>query len=765
MQRISFLLLLLFIPLLSVAQFSDKEETLLRDELAKRINNLRIEKGLSPLIFNEVLKEAAEFHSDYLSESKLLSHDQTKAKYATPKKRVQAFNGKDFDLVGENVLASKPRTFPLKKSDIIALAEEMYLLWKNSPGHYANMIHPEYIYGDLGFKEATDTKVVYATHVFGTKGSVVDNQLSTNSFGLEKAPADCEKEYAAFSNVMMNMGNNMEIEGNEVVLYYHDIEYFKLMFPDPNDGIAVDLISMSQLECGKPNQLDMSEVYDGILLKPTYRDEMFANNRAESDYRIITKVGTIPDELSEQAFSPAMIIIKNGKACKYLYPAFVPRQDYTLRPIEPIIKDEPAVTLLDGIVHSQTVHYDFKTNVTSAIKNPTIEKYKQNVHSITIHSYSSVEGDSVNNEKLHAARANYIKRHLSQTINVHDSLIHIDAKENWHLMNFQLNYFQRDDLANLPHDSIKALIASKDNSLPWDSLLFSQREATATIHYIGQFPDVAENQSQEEFNFRTAIATNNTRLANSALYSMYYSRDYDPAILFEPTVTDFFVANPSAVANYAALLSLEYEYDVYACASFLHHWLKRKNELSDDAKSNLLHLYTLVGSHLLDNWDVSAARLSNVIHPNKILEISPAKFQDELVLNLHLTFIHYFGQVNDGPNISKSFYFIAEYFQGRALKPEDDNALALYFNNWSMYDMTIKLLTQRFKEKKINEDGLFILAATMNFSHHEDVDGIYIDVHQQAVNQNESRWCEWLSNDYQVKRNSEIKAMFCRTCQ
>lgn len=766
MSRKILLFLILLFPLVSFTQLTEKDAEKLRLELSIRVNNLRIEKGLKPLLFSDTLKKAAEFHSDYMAKNDLLGHDQKQVTYATPKKRVLAFEGRDFDLVGENVLYSTPQVFPLKQKDISVLADEMFTSWKNSPGHYANMVEPEYVFGDFGFETNLKKRIVFATQVFGTKGHIVQNQISNNSFGLVKAPSDCEKEFDQYSNLVLNLGNSIRIEGNEVILYYHDIHYFKEIFAEPNDGIAIDLVSKKQLECNEPNQLDLSPIYDGILLKPFFSTEMLQNNRAESDYRVITKVGDIPENFQEYEYSASMILIKNGKACKYIYPSMVPNKDYELRPFAPIVVDEPAIELVnEGVVKTQIINYEFKTNITKADLLPKIEEFAENIHSIRINSYSSIEGDSIGNEKLHNDRANFIKNHISSTLGASPEQFTIDAKENWDKMNFQLNYFEQDQLSLLSHDSIKEIVANRDKSLPWDSLLFEQRKSIAIVNYLGVYNDSTALETLGEFNLRTGVATDNASLVNKALYEMYQLLDFNPTILFEPQIIEFIKKNPKTVGNYAALLSYFYYYDPYLVTDFIHSELNNVENLDDKARTNLLHLYTLVGIYLLDNWDVSSERLSNVIHPLKIEKFSSKNDPIELVLNLQLTFIQYFGQVNDGPNISKSFNFIANHFKNNSLKQEDDVDLALFFNNWSMYKMTLDFLTSRYKTSGLNEDGLFILAQTMNFSDFNNQSEIYLSVLKKALESNQVRWCAWLNNDFQINRNYEIKKLYCEYCQ
>jgi hypothetical protein len=492
---------------------------------------------------------------------------------------------------------------------------------------------------------------------------------------------------------------------------------------------------------------------------------MLENNRAESDFRVITKVADIPENLQKNEYSASLILIKKGKACKYIYPVEVPRKDYDLRPFAPIVRDEPNVELRnEGIIESQIINYDFKTSLTKPESNPLVLEYFEDIQSIQVISFSSVEGDSVNNEKLHNSRARYIQEHLIGRLNVSDEKFETNAQENWNMMDFQLNYFERDELSKISHDSLKSILATDDSSLPWDSLLHSQRRATAIINYQGSINDSSSNSSIGELNLRTGIVLNAPKLVNKALYSMYESSDYNPLILFEPQVVEFINSNPETVSNYSALLSFHYVIDPYSITSFIHSWLGRIEQIDSDARSNLLHLYTLVGTHLLDNWDVSSERLSNVIHPLKVEKLSPKEMKEELVLNLHLTFIDYFGQINDSPNISKSFYFIADYFKTRSLQPEDDVDLALFFNNWSMYNMAAQHLLSRFDEDQLNEDGLFLLAQTMNFTNDNDGSEKYIEVHKKALESNQERWCNWINVDFQVKRNFKIKRFYCESC-
>jgi uncharacterized protein YkwD len=747
------------------SQLTDSDKNLFRTELFTKINELRKSKGLNPLRLNDTLKLAAQLHSEFMAKHDLLIHIEKENIYKTVNDRVHAFKGYDFELIGENVLRTSPKNFPLKKSDASKIATEMFNAWKNSPGHYENMIRPEFIFGDFGFSLNSEKNIIYVTHVFGKKGFVIKNQLSTDAFGLTFSEKECNDIYYKYSNLMYSMGNDLEKEGNDVNLYYHDIKRFKEILNQENDGLAIDLISKDQFSCGKENKLDFHPVYDGILLKPTYVQDIFLNNQAESEYRLISTIGEIPKNLSKNDYSSSLIFIKNGKACKYVYPNYVSRGKYALRPFEPITMDEQNIELVkEGVIESQILYYNFKTNKTKSIRDPEILSNQNNIHSIQIKSFSSVEGDSMNNQELYKSRSQYILNHLKSKLNLPEEVVSIEEKENWEQMMFQLNYFEQADLTLLKRDSLRQIIKKQGVNIPWDSLFFQQRKAVAIINYSCSYSESETKFSLGELNLRTGIKTNNISLVKKALYELYKNENYETRILFEPHIIEFMTENPETFTNYSALLSKNYFYSPYEVTKYLFSYLHQYKQLDTNAQINFLHLYTLLGDFFLRNWDISAKKLSQVVHPSKILKIIPKQVTPELNINLQLTFLQYYGQVNDYENISKSFHYIANYIKTTELKMEDDVNLVLFFNNWSMYNLTVEHLYKRFLENKINENGLFILAETLNFSSKNQVKNEISKIHRATYDSNPKRWCKWIEIDFQHKRNDEIKKMYCEYC-
>lgn len=732
------------------------------------VNDYRSENGLTPLQSDEILEKAATSQSEYMAKYDTLTHTQKRGTLKTPQKRVKYFKGKMFESVDEIILYERVKSFRFNKKDISELATTLFLDWQSSITDNATMLNMEYAF--CGISVASDTKKsrVFATLVLASKGIEVEGQLSSNGFGLRSAPENCTDQYAAYINLVLNIGNSIRIEGDELVFYHHNINLFKRIFNSTKDGIAIDLIRKSQFPCNGPNQLDASKVYNGVLLKPMYRNEILANNRAENPRHIISTIAKLPKEfrnLDANEIGLSSILIDNGKACMYLVHCYVPAEEYELLHVDPILLD-PQNTVLNGpgVSSMEQLTFEFDASQTSPKNAPKLERRRGKIVGATIQSYSSVEGDSLKNEILHDQRADGIKNYLISRLNIPSNRIQVDSKVNWERMRFQLLYAGADSLFNLSNDSIRGLIASGDSTLNWDSLLYVQRIAVATIYFEDK-PSLKKTPSQElGSQLAAAIAKQLYTPANKSLKLLYdLTYEIDASFIFSGGIFDAMKTRPELVQNSAALLSKYYEFDIYKTTEFIFAWMNRKEELSNDAKHNLMILYTKLGMEFLDRWDVSSERLANVVHPIRVEEIAPENIQNQLLLNAQLVYISYFGQINDSEGIEKSFDFIANYFKENAISDEDDLKLALFFNYWSSYQMTIDLLLRRYESNNLNEDALFVLGQTLYFWDSEHA--LFEDIHQSMIDENSVRWCEWVNDiDFQVLRHTGIKSMFCENC-
>jgi uncharacterized protein YkwD len=764
MIRILFLFLTIFLLNSTIhAQLSADNYWQLKSELAGLINKLRTEKQLKSLAFDHTLEQAAVMHSEFMALNHVLKHEEIDPKKLSPKARVNFCGGRDIEMVGENVIQSTPQTFPMTKESVSVLAKELFEAWRKSPGHYANMINRNYELGDLAFAVDNTNNVIYATHVFGRKGTVVPNQLSKNGFGLKLADPKCADKFEGYINLVYNLGNDVSLRGGEVWLEVSDKATFNTIFSNPKDGLAVDLIDREQIRCGKENQLDMSPVYDGVLLRPVFRDELKKGNQAESDYRFVVKLGDVPAEIQNRKLKPSVLLIKDGEVCMYLFDVCQERDQYKLVSAMPKLMDPPNTALIPhGIVKSITLDYDFAPRDSVPKTYPDLSAIGKNVHSVYIQSYSSIDGDSLSNAYYHYMRAKKIKEHVKLKLHLNESLIQMDYQENWELMDYQMRYYLLDDLLAMKHKDIR--LKYKDHpEIVWQKLFSKQRRSCATINFEADLPSNTSLNVLAETNLRTALINKNWNLANKAM-TVLYKNEKVPAFMFEIPFYDLLKDTPELTQNVAALFTLLPEPDRQEVNLFLMACLKRTSTLTNDARENLLILYSLISFEKLKVWDLPAQQLAKIIEPKKVLAMTQNRtFSTEAMVNMHLTFINYFGQINDSKNISKSFDYIADYFGKKVLSMEDNAQLVRFFNYWSMYHLTINRLKPLFLEKKLNKEALFILAQACTL-YQKGSDPVFTFEVIKAAAVHKKEFCGWLNASFQLQREDEVKKLYCKIC-
>jgi len=138
------------------------------------INEIRKGKGAAALTTEPILTKAAVDHNNYQIRTDTLTHYQDNPLKKTVSERVNSFGGR-FRMVGENV---QFKGFPVRtwstgtEKEIITptyvvAAEDLIKNWVNSPGHYKNLINPNYKFVGTAIGWNPETSAVFSTQVFG----------------------------------------------------------------------------------------------------------------------------------------------------------------------------------------------------------------------------------------------------------------------------------------------------------------------------------------------------------------------------------------------------------------------------------------------------------------------------------------------------------------------------------------------------------------------------------------------------------------------
>lgn len=148
------------------------DKNILAQLVQDMINDVRNKRGVSDLMEDTVLAAAANDQNDFQIKKDVLTHYQNDARRHTVKERVNVYGG-GFRMVGENV---QYQGVPVNQyggrqqaitDTYVNTAKKIVQNWVDSPGHYKNLISPQFTYTGVAIGWNPSSNAFFATQVFG----------------------------------------------------------------------------------------------------------------------------------------------------------------------------------------------------------------------------------------------------------------------------------------------------------------------------------------------------------------------------------------------------------------------------------------------------------------------------------------------------------------------------------------------------------------------------------------------------------------------
>ncbi len=738
------------------SQLSKDQELSLANSLHKKINSLRKQKGLHLLEKNEKLAESAKLHADFMASSNTTAKEQSDALYSTTENRVK-YHSNNFNAVSENTIKTKAIPGPFHPKKIGFVAQIVFNTWKKSPESYKNMISGDYNYADFGISYNTELKQFFISQVFGNKPYRVSNQLSETGFGI-KEHTNCTLS-EAYQNTLKSLATHIYIKDDEIFLDKIDSQKIAEIITSDNDGFAVDLITKDQIQCGVVNKVDTSPIYDGILLKPVYKNQILNHKKIS--------LGKIPDAVKGRNVSANLIVLKGNAKCQYITANNSSKSDYNydLLPVE-IELEKPNIDLRNqGIYIAKEVFFDFETSKSTTQKYTDAKFDLDKVKTFSVKSYTSVDGSESSNKILQNKRAQFIKNHIGSVLGF--SLDHvdvrIDAKENWELYNYQLKLHGHKDMLK-KSKSEKRAFANGTLRNKWDKQFDEQRKSKIVAFQHGYWN--RNNKQHGFYNLLNGLTTNDEHLVNKSLLWLYDKEvNYD---LNKDYILDRLLTNKNLVQNVAALFHKNLDkYELNNIVFFLDHWLADPEILSDEAQKNLLNLYAATTLKIVSNWNEDNQNLARIIHPEnveRLFKVYKAKVPtNSLFMNYHIAKAEYFKKTKQEAKINESLDFILSNFNKYNATTEETVNLAAFLKQWKHTEVASELLFKEYESNKLNGRGALLL--TQMLSNYYDLSNdTFKEINQVAINANKEQWCSWISLNFQKLTDNNIKKLYCSSC-
>lgn len=570
----------------------------LEHRIKEGIDSVRVAHGLTRLYNDSILYVAAAYHAGYLFKRGELSHDEPEfPDRKTPQLRAEYFGARNYG-VGENI-AYTYAGMPVKNkkgtthvsTTYRQVANDLVIGWVNSPGHFRNMLTPEYNATGLAVYADPETGRIYAVQKFATilykytfnenkdffsYSGFVDESSKVNSFDSTnmrrhkgrhahklREPKKA-RTCAQCSTDSLSMGlSHIEYRHNQVYFVSYSPAEVLGILRKKKDGLAAELVPYNPYDCGnplyytQPSRRNGQCVFSGVVLKPLYRKKAMRGFNSGSDEKKILKriqdgktrkyeinLGKIPDKLKHVYFETNLVLIQKKRVCRVVHFSgycgdtlerfFDTRHRCDLKFLFAELADVPR------LVQFTVPFQKAKTDYSLADIKPLTDSLLSEVFtadSIAVHAFASVEGDSLLNEKIARERAQKIAGAIAA--NQKERLaVHITAKENWELFAQQIE--KNKALAGLKNKTPAQLEELLHDSL-WlkktEPFLAEQRRAQITLRAREHISDAGLEKYLK--NRIKAFATDLAKQSNDSAWRKQRRREVADSLQLLMRVTGY----------------------------------------------------------------------------------------------------------------------------------------------------------------------------------------------------------------------------------
>lgn len=413
----------------------------LNEFILREVNKHR-KKAKVPALKNDgLLHLAAEDHVNYMSDKDKSTHFQRNKYKKTPKNRVD-FYGEQFDLVGENVqqnwIKKSEKDFIKNCED---LAKTLVTGWRNSPPHYANMIDEHYTTTYTAVNINSEGKI-YACQLFGSDAyhnTYRDSMLQyTYKPTKEKRCKKCENKElrGAVSVINDSLIVFSGLSPKFITLPFVKSKFYKrrIWLNLFRYGVAADIVLKEQYDCDTNIVFNGKTGVRGIPLEPVYQKDFKKGDNVFFWMFIYIELGVVPEWI-DQDYEVNLTLINNKRTCSPVIYNSLPadfKVDINMDLYLDSLSKYYTTTHIDTFKHKilfekskNTVH---DSTITPVIK--FVQNNSENIKSIEVKGFSSIEGSTEGNISLYKTRASNITQQLIEQ-GIDSSLIKFSSQENF----------------------------------------------------------------------------------------------------------------------------------------------------------------------------------------------------------------------------------------------------------------------------------------------------------------------------------------------
>lgn len=399
-----------------------------------------------PLNRHNALDAAAKDQVEYIKATGRIGNIQNKPGKRTVIERVKHYNGY-FSFAEEmeiGVPLNKKTKLPgLNETKLYTgikeLVKDIVESWKSDKNFQSVRNFPYFFNFGLEVSYDQKRKMIYACVVLANKEydffdipTIQKNLKKLKPFDKKECSL-LEKDYSYLPALL---SENIIISNDSIYFYFHDIHLLKKIFDHRKDGIAAELVLRDQYDCTYGITLYPGDLIDGYLLKPIFKKKLFSKNLSDNDQEIKVFIGKTPENFRPKIDEVNLFILKNACICQTVIYNNLGGRNLRLMDLELALDTFSFSSTADTTIKQLSFTIPFtkgKYEYTSEDIKPFLDSLQINsyyIKEVDITAYSSIEGDTLINEKLQKKRAESILQ-VMKDLNLDNVKYNVYTKENW----------------------------------------------------------------------------------------------------------------------------------------------------------------------------------------------------------------------------------------------------------------------------------------------------------------------------------------------
>jgi hypothetical protein len=606
-------------------------------------------------------------------------------------------------------------------------------------------------------------------------------QLTNNeTYGIDNPGKNrdkvCRGFYQAYNTLPKEVRVTPVARGDSAHLLFPDPIWITTLIDSKKDGLAIDLVTKQQFACDNPLPLAKSDIHQGYLLSPLYKNEIMQKMvRHPKGYWSIN-LGAIPPQFKGEDAELNYLLIKDKNKCYYSTAVNVDFHGWgllktglyydtlTRDQLKNKFKEVSKVIVFSIPFEKDKAEYK-KEDIKPLSDSLNMTDYA--IKSITIKAYTSVEGSYERNLSLQNQRAqsmvNALQSYQSEKI---ESTV--SAEENWVEFLSDIATTGYSNFLSMSKVEIKEKLKSTELLSKLEPVLRKHRKAIIEIAMEKRLSYQESNPAALKKFFQENITNHNIDEAlylQSILFYKIKKEEIPEKILNELEIPES-IEYSGLLINNIAFLYEEDDSNVFEGISAF----KRLEVLFPKNKKIKYNLCALkLRAWLRTELVAEQEELRKEIESLRKIGV-PDNLVRRLLINHSIITSEIKLRQKDYVGKDRAVQFIYQSYVPLKLNDADLLSMAKYFATYSKFNWAIQILMPRVNSITVSEDLLFYYLNLTIYDPKFTANKGYRTTMLNGLSRNKKRFCSLFNSvsqggiSFQLLEDKFLKKTFCENC-